>query len=70
MNQLYLIFYISSVVISSIITALFINRKALMAKWVAFRSKRRIEREERFKAMVKSIVLDYLKELTNEQVND
>lgn len=41
-----------------------------MAKWVAFRNKRRIEREERFKAMVKSIVLDYLKELTNEQVND
>ncbi len=70
MNELYIIFWVSSLVISSLLTVLFINRKQIVAKATIMFSARKQQREKRFKLLVKQIVLDYLKELKNEQSND
>lgn len=66
MNQLYIIFYISSIAITIILTSLFINRKAIMAKMVAYKNKRRLYREKRLETMVRRIVFEYLEELRDE----
>jgi hypothetical protein len=70
MNELYIIFWVSSLVITSLLTVLFINRKHIVAKATMMFSARKQQREKRFKLLVKQIVLDYLKELKNEQSND
>jgi hypothetical protein len=65
-NKIYLIFYISSIVISSLVTAIFIERNAIARKWANYKSKREKQREER----IKRIVLTYLEELKNGTTND
>lgn len=66
MNELYIIFYFSSIVITCILTSLFINRKAIMAKMVAYKNKRRLYREKRLETMVRQMVYEYLEELRDE----
>jgi hypothetical protein len=65
-NKIYLIFYISSIVISSLVTAIFINRNAIARKWKDLKNKRSKEREER----IKQIVYEYLEQLKNGTKND
>ena len=66
MNQIYIIFYVSSIVVSSLITAIFIERNAIARKLSSWKNKRKIEREKR----IKKIVYEYLMELKNEQIDD
>ena len=66
MNKIYLIFYVSSIVISSVVTAIFINRNAIARKWIDYKNKRSKQREER----IKQIVYEYLEELKNGTTND
>ena len=66
MNQIYIIFYVSSVVISSLITVIFIDRNAIARKLSNWKNQRKIKREKR----IKKIVYEYLMELKNEQIDD
>lgn len=66
MNQIYIIFYVSSVVISSLITVIFIERNAIARKLSNWKNQRKIKREKR----IKKIVYEYLMELKNEQIDD
>tara|TARA_R110000803_G_scaffold66493_2_gene128021 strand:- start:282 stop:500 length:219 start_codon:yes stop_codon:yes gene_type:complete len=70
MNQVYIIFYISSIVISSLLTVLFINRKSIAAKAASILDARKNKREIHLKSMVKLIVLDYLEKLKNGEKDD
>lgn len=70
MNNIYLITYILSIIISSIFTAIFINRKAIATRIMEFKSKRSLAREERLKSLVKQYVIEYLNELKNGTAND
>jgi hypothetical protein len=70
MNELYIIFWVSSLILSSLLTVLFINKKQIVAKATMMFSARKQQREKRFKLLVKQIVLDYLEELKNGKGND
>ena len=70
MNHIYLITYILSVVISSLFTVIFINRKAIAARIMEYKSKRSLARNSRLKSLVKQYVIEYLNELKNGTSND
>lgn len=70
MEDIYILFYLISIVLSSLFTVLFIKRKLIVTKLVNLKNKRKLDREKRLKSFIIQVVYDYLNELKNESSND
>lgn len=66
MNHIYVLLLIAVAVLSSVSTVIYLKRKVITHKWVAYKSKR----NNQLKEQVRAIVLEYLNELRNGEIDD